>query len=196
MRCSAIRAWRPEGGWFWSTHGGADLDLLVSCGGRLIGVEIKRTDAPPLSASMRQALRDLDLDRLLVVTPGDRAIRSTNGHGWCRWRWRQRAHDAPPLQRALDLRLAYEQLAQATMAALSVRGLSEAQLAHLKQEARRQGISVNRLVLQRLGSAEPESTAAGNDPLLRLAGTWTQEDADAFAAAIAPLEQVDSDLWT
>lgn len=82
------------------------------------------------------------------------------------------------------------------MAALSVRGLSEAQLAHLKQEARRQGISVNRLVLQRLGSAEPESTAAGNDPLLRLAGTWTQEDADAFAAAIAPLEQVDSDLWT
>jgi hypothetical protein len=64
------------------------------------------------------------------------------------------------------------------MAALSVRGLSEAQLANLKQEARRQGISVNRLVLQ------------------RLAGTWTQADADAFAAAIAPLEQVDSDLWT
>ncbi|MFM1799510.1 MAG: hypothetical protein RLZZ117_1788, partial [Cyanobacteriota bacterium] len=25
----------------------------------------------------------------------------------------------------------------------------------------------------------------------RLAGTWTQADADAFAAAIAPLEQVD-----
>ena len=64
------------------------------------------------------------------------------------------------------------------MAALSVRGLSEAQLANLKQEARRQGISVNRLVLQ------------------RLAGTWTQADADAFAAAIAPLEQVDYDLWT
>ncbi len=64
------------------------------------------------------------------------------------------------------------------MAALSVRGLSEAQLANLKQEARQQGISVNRLVLQ------------------RLAGTWTQADADAFAAAIAPLEQVDSDLWT
>jgi hypothetical protein len=64
------------------------------------------------------------------------------------------------------------------MAALSVRGLSEAQLAYLKQEARRQGISVNRLVLQ------------------RLAGTWTQADADAFAAAITPLEQVDSDLWT
>jgi hypothetical protein len=81
------------------------------------------------------------------------------------------------------------------MAALSVRGLSEAQLAGLKREARRQGISVNRLVLQRLGSSEPGSTAA-DDPLLRLAGTWSQEEADAFAAAIAPLEQVDPDLWT
>ena len=84
---------------------------------------------------------------------------------------------------------------QATMAALSVRGLSEAQLANLKQEARRQGISVNRLVLQRLGSAEPGSSAAGEDPLLRLSGTWSQGEADAFAAAIAPLEQVDADLW-
>jgi hypothetical protein len=72
MRCSAIRVWRPEGAWFWATHGGAELDLLVSRGGRHIGVEIKRADAPRLSASMRQALQDLDLDRLLVVTPGDR----------------------------------------------------------------------------------------------------------------------------
>jgi predicted AAA+ superfamily ATPase len=72
MRCSAIRAWRPEGAWFWATHGGAELDLLVSRGGRHIGVEIKRADAPRLSASMRQELQDLDLDLLLVVTPGDR----------------------------------------------------------------------------------------------------------------------------
>ena len=88
------------------------------------------------------------------------------------------------------------QLTQATMAALSVRGLSEAQLASLKREARRQGISMNRLVLQRLGSAEPDATAVGNDPMLRLAGTWSQEDADAFSAAIAPLEQVDAELWS
>lgn len=85
---------------------------------------------------------------------------------------------------------------QVAMAALSVRGLSEAQLESLKREARRQGISVNRLVLQRLGAAEAASSAAGDDPLLRLAGTWSQEDADAFAAAIAPLEQVDAELWS
>ena len=82
------------------------------------------------------------------------------------------------------------------MAALSVRGLSEAQLASLKREARRQGISVNRLVLQRLDAAKPDSTVEENDPLLRLAGTWSHEEADAFAAAIAPLEQVDADLWS
>ena len=32
--------------------------------------------------------------------------------------------------------------------------------------------------------------------LLHLAGTWSQEEADAFAAVIAPLEQVDADLWS
>jgi hypothetical protein len=88
------------------------------------------------------------------------------------------------------------QVVLATMAALSVRGLSETQMTKLKQETRRQGISVNRLVLQRLGSAEPGSNPASEDPLLRLSGTWSQEEADAFAAAIAPLEQVDADLWT
>ncbi len=41
--------------------------------GLRIGVEIKRADAPRLSASMRQALADLELDRLLVVTPGERS---------------------------------------------------------------------------------------------------------------------------
>ena len=38
-------------------------------------VEIKRADAPRLSASMRHALVDLELDRLLVITPGERSYR-------------------------------------------------------------------------------------------------------------------------
>ena len=67
-----LAAWQPDGAWFWATHGGAELDLLLSRGGRRIGVEIKRADAPRLSPSMRQALNDLELDELLVVTPGVR----------------------------------------------------------------------------------------------------------------------------
>ena len=70
-----LASWRPEGAWFWATHGGAELDLLVLQGGRRLGVEIKRADAPRLSASMRQALADLELDRLLVITPGERSYR-------------------------------------------------------------------------------------------------------------------------
>jgi predicted AAA+ superfamily ATPase len=70
-----LAAWRPEGAWFWATHGGAELDLLVSRAGRRIGVEIKRADAPRLSSSMRQALADLELDRLLVITPSERSYR-------------------------------------------------------------------------------------------------------------------------
>jgi uncharacterized protein len=38
--------------------------------GRNVGVEIKRTDAPRLAPSMRNAVVDLGLDRLFVVYPG------------------------------------------------------------------------------------------------------------------------------
>jgi uncharacterized protein len=43
--------------------------------GRRIGVECKRMDAPILTPSMRNALNDLKLDRLVVVYPGDRRYR-------------------------------------------------------------------------------------------------------------------------
>jgi predicted AAA+ superfamily ATPase len=70
-----LASWRPDGAWFWATHGGAELDLLVNHGGQRLGVEIKRADAPRLSASMRQVLADLELDELLVITPGERSYR-------------------------------------------------------------------------------------------------------------------------
>jgi hypothetical protein len=81
------------------------------------------------------------------------------------------------------------------MAAISVRGLDDAQLRSLKAQARRQGISLNRLVLQRITDADSGPQPSHSD-LDALAGTWTQEDAAAFGAAIAPLEQIDSDLWS
>jgi predicted AAA+ superfamily ATPase len=64
---------RPAEAYFWATHQGAELDLLMSKYGRRIGVEIKRADAPELTPSMRIALADLKLDRLLVIYPGDKA---------------------------------------------------------------------------------------------------------------------------
>lgn len=61
---------RPGEAYFWATHQGAELDLLMFKYGRRVGVEFKRADAPKLTASMRIAMADLRLDRLLVVYPG------------------------------------------------------------------------------------------------------------------------------
>ncbi len=57
--------------YFWATHGGAELDLLVHWRGRRYGFEFKYGDAPSLTKSMHIALADLKLDRLFVVHPGD-----------------------------------------------------------------------------------------------------------------------------
>ena len=58
--------------YFWATHQGAEIDLILSRGGRLLGVKCKRTDAPRVTPSIRIALADLDLDRVAVVYPGER----------------------------------------------------------------------------------------------------------------------------
>ncbi len=63
----------PEEAFFWATHSGAELDLLLFKDGRRLGVECKRVDAPRLTASMRIALEDLQLDHLTVIYPGTRA---------------------------------------------------------------------------------------------------------------------------
>jgi hypothetical protein len=62
---------RREECWFWATHGGAELDLLVVRGSRRFGFEVKRTTAPQLTPSMRSALSDLRLHRLDVIHAGD-----------------------------------------------------------------------------------------------------------------------------
>jgi uncharacterized protein len=67
-----LRIAQPDGAYFWATHSGAELDLLMFKDGRRVGVEFKRADAPTLTPSMRVALADLALDALYVVYPGTR----------------------------------------------------------------------------------------------------------------------------
>ena len=59
------------GAYFWATHGGAELDLLVMRGGRRYGFACKLADAPGTTRSMRTALNDLELEHLFVVYPGN-----------------------------------------------------------------------------------------------------------------------------
>ncbi len=67
-----LKALRPDEAYYWATHNGAELDLLLFQAGRRIGVEFKRSSSPTLTPSMRIALADLRLDRLMVVYPGER----------------------------------------------------------------------------------------------------------------------------
>ena len=59
-----------DAAWFWATHQGAEIDLLLQRGDRLLGVECKRADAPKLTPSIRIAMEDLGLERVAVVYPG------------------------------------------------------------------------------------------------------------------------------
>ena len=65
-----IRALELDHVYFWATHQGAEMDLVLNKGGRMYGVEIKRADAPAMTPSMRIALEDLKLTRIAVVYPG------------------------------------------------------------------------------------------------------------------------------
>ena len=59
--------------YFWATHGGAELDLLIVRGGRRYGFEFKYSDAPGTTKSMHTVLSDLKLETLWVVYPGHRS---------------------------------------------------------------------------------------------------------------------------
>ena len=55
---------------FWGTHQGAEIDLLLRRGDALFGVEVKRADSLRLTPSIRTAHGDLGLVRVAVVHPG------------------------------------------------------------------------------------------------------------------------------
>lgn len=67
-----LKAQHPDEAYFWATHNGAEIDLVLFQRGRRIGIECKRSDAPTLTPSMRIALADLKLDELHVVYPGEK----------------------------------------------------------------------------------------------------------------------------
>lgn len=73
------RAATSEEVYFWGTHGEAELDLLIIKDGRREGYEFKFADRPTVTRSMTLAMRDLNLDSLTVVYPGDKAFPLSDG---------------------------------------------------------------------------------------------------------------------
>ena len=58
---------------FWATHQGAEMDLVLRRGDSLYGVEFKRADAPKMTKSVSTALADLCLKKVSVIYPGTRS---------------------------------------------------------------------------------------------------------------------------
>jgi predicted AAA+ superfamily ATPase len=56
--------------YYWATHAGAEVDLLVFVAGKRYGFEFKYADAPATTRSMHVAIDDLGLEHLWVVYPG------------------------------------------------------------------------------------------------------------------------------
>jgi predicted AAA+ superfamily ATPase len=65
---------RAEECFFWALHSGAELDLLVVRGAKRRGFEVKLTDSPRVTPSMRSAIENLRLDRLDVLYAGKDAF--------------------------------------------------------------------------------------------------------------------------
>ncbi len=64
---------------FWATHQGAEIDLILRRGNALFGVECKRTDTPRLTPSIRNAIGDLGLQHVIVIYPGTRRFPLAEG---------------------------------------------------------------------------------------------------------------------
>jgi predicted AAA+ superfamily ATPase len=65
-----VTATGSRSAYYWATHGGAELDLMLIIRGKRFGFEFKHSDAPAATKSMHTALSDLGLDHLWVIYPG------------------------------------------------------------------------------------------------------------------------------
>ncbi len=70
---------KPDECYFWGTHAGGELDLLVVRGRIRLGFEVKRTSSPRLTPSMRNARHDLKLNSLDVFHAGERTFPLADG---------------------------------------------------------------------------------------------------------------------
>lgn len=71
--CAATES-RPDQRYFWATHGGAELDLLITHGTERIGFEVKRTTRPTSTKSLTSARQTLRLDRTYVIHGGEHSF--------------------------------------------------------------------------------------------------------------------------
>jgi len=69
--------------YFWRTHGGVEVDLVLSLRGRLVPIEVKLGISPPDTRPLETAMKDLGLDRGFVVNAGKSSAEIRRGIVMC-----------------------------------------------------------------------------------------------------------------
>lgn len=80
------------------------------------------------------------------------------------------------------------------MKTLTIRNLPPDVAEALEREKRRRGRSLNRTVIDLLSQGLGVSGVRSNG-LATLAGSWSEADLRNFEEAVAPLEEIDLELW-
>lgn len=70
---------RNDEAWFWASHAGAELDLLIVRGSQKLGFEIKRTSTPRTTKSMHAARESLGLDTITLIHAGENSYPLAEG---------------------------------------------------------------------------------------------------------------------
>ncbi len=60
--------------YYWRTHTGTELDLMVLKDGKKLGFEVKLSESPKITRSMLSACDDLKLDHLFLIYKGQRIL--------------------------------------------------------------------------------------------------------------------------
>jgi hypothetical protein len=84
------------------------------------------------------------------------------------------------------------------MTAITLRNIPSKLQEVLRQRAGKEGLSLNKTVLRMLEEAAGQRSAGGrqlHDDLDHLAGTWSDEEAALFDAALVEQRKVDPELW-
>jgi uncharacterized protein len=61
----------PEDCFFWATHGGAEIDLLINTPTGLNAYEFKFSNQPKITKSIQEAINTLALEKVSIVVPGN-----------------------------------------------------------------------------------------------------------------------------
>ena len=84
------------------------------------------------------------------------------------------------------------------MTAITLRNIPPTLQEVIRKRAGKDGLSLNKTVIRMLEEAEGQRTTTGRElhhDLDHLAGTWSDEEAAAFDAALAEQRRVDPELW-